>query len=671
MPGIAQQFGLQLDELLIDKIDLSQVSIRKLVFTQASESYLLEVTLHNIKFDLNATLNMGMSIKDIQAESVMASLHSLQAAETQSRLTVKDYMQYLPIYGVNIDNLDFEFYSKEQPQFTFNGKMNFQHAMRLVGMASYRENEFKLNLMFDDQDFKLSVSDQLGRDEIFNIHGDYQIDDDWLLLASNGSYMLDQSFLLQSFKDSDYVLKQLTGEFIAKAEFDLMQTFELALLQSVAELDFDAALILSSKRYALQNGEIAIHAKCLLKGLEFDSCDTSQPQHMMLEFSQSPKFISQYTSRQFKKYFVDITPSDLLTIQRASSQSGYHLHGDANIIFKSDSSDLKAELNLTEFMADWKQPNWSGSGKYVLNIDIRQLEYIAEMQRALFKASGKLFTNQDKTEIRFSENTSLALYEIFYEDIEVGRLQVLPSDKSVLEFMHADQSLRMSKQNLLFEPKNIVYLDNHITIDSAMLDVHQFEITNAGIDIDSDLSIAHVQIKKPGFSIAGSDVHANLVTHEDHLKAEGGFLLGSKQAPLDFSIDNNITEGAGSLSFESEPISLMSNEVIAQIIGVTGFPLQLKDGSFSLYGNMSWQDEYHDIETLVNISAMQVDGDYAQNIFENLNIDMQLRGGEGWVLVEPSELTIQSVNVGVLLNDVRMQLDSYEWCASTTSYKDC
>ena len=175
------------------------------------------------------------------------------------------------------------------------------------------------------------------------------------------------------------------------------------------------------------------------------------------------------------------------------------------------------------------------------------------------------------------------------------------------------------------------------------------------------LSIPDMNAKRKGVLIIGSELHAHVSMNGETLNVQGDMLLGVKKSPLNFTMLNDLSTLVGSVEVNTDKISLQNNEVISQLIDITGFPLQLKSGGFALNAKLAWNPKYQNTNMNLDISASQVSGDYAQNPFQNLNVDMSLMDNNGWQLMSPTQLTIDSVNIGAPLTDVTMDIESFEY----------
>ncbi len=664
VPIIASNYGVKVDSFELAKVDIKQIQLDKLVFSQTDDYSSLSVELNNMHVDINASIETGVEIVAVNAQSANVLFNTFKENESSSDVSVKEYVKLLPAYGVQIRTLDVAILDNDTKQVNFAGVLDYKDAMHLSGIAEVKHGVIKVDLLIDSNDVSISLIDADSHDELLILQGDYNIDDDWLLLNANGTFS-QTSMIPVMFEDkADYQIQYIAGEFVSKAELDLVQPLAKALQQSVIKTDADVSIGASSDYYAVDEMKVDMYAECLMRDLRIDNCEFNQPQQMIVEFSQTPAVINDYLGREFKKYYVYLNPGDLIRLKYNSQLDEYYVEGDANILLKVDSPDLKVGLSLHDAEFSWGAANRSGSAGVALTLDARQLNYVADMQRALLKINGRVEADQQTTTLYLDQDSSLALFDVEYDDFLLGRLETLPLTDATGWVNHDDNSVRMSQLKLSLTPRGMRYLENDVMIDKAIFDINQYSFSAAGVDMDSNLTIQQAQVKKQSFSIHAADLATQIDLHKDQLIAQGGFLLGSKQAPLKFSLTNSTSSGSGHISFESQPISLINNEVIAQIIGVTGFPLQVNDGSFTLDGNVHWQDNYQHGNTIVNLSALQVDGDYAQNQFEDLNVKMRLKGEEGWVLAEPTELTIASVNMGIPLQDIQMQIETYEYGVS-------
>jgi len=657
-PFIAEQYGVSIDELSVEQLDLDRIIVSEVSFSKQDDNSRLNADLKNVQITINVSMQAGVQITDVTTDEVKVIFEAKQEDQESSVTAVKEYINLLPVYAADIKNLGIEYYLNEQLLSKFQGHVRFKQDLLISGMLSYENINVIVDVAIEERKANVSLLDSVNEEEILKLNASYQIDNDWLLFKSNGTYTPRK--FLPYFEQENFSFESVDGDFSVNAEFDLTRSLESLLSDFVAEFSLDAHFEWVAKQYDVQNAMMEIRVKCLMKGLSIDNCEFKQPQSIEVVFNKTPMFISEYLGRDFKKYYFDVNPNDVIRLRRTVDEK-YMIDGDASLFVRPDSSDLKAKLDLMDVDAQLDNKGWSVLAKYGLNLDVRQISYLADMQRALLKMDGSIQSNHRSTEVYINDGASLSLFDVEYDDFYLARMEIKQEGEATSKYDADTQTIRMSKQKLNLSPKDAMYLDNQLLFSAVSHDLDRFVYSGRGVDMVSNFSVGELQVKKQSFTIQVADMGANIEFVTDDINAKGGLLLGSKRAPLNFLLFNNLSGGEGNISFESEPISLFENEVIAQVIGVTGFPLQLKDGSFTLDGDMSWDGGYQSVDMSVYLSAKHVDGDYAQNPFDNLNVDMRLSGGQGWMLVEPTQLTIDSLNVGIPLSDIRLQIDKYEY----------
>lgn len=657
-PLVADKFGVNIDEISIEQFDLEKIIVREISFWQKDDYSHLNVDLKNVLIDISVSIQDGVQVSSLVVDDANILLAVGEEEQATSAITVKEYISMLPVFGVDIHNIEVEYHQNQQLFSRFNGVVQSQEGLFVDGLLAYEDFSANVNMRIDDRNAEILLLDVASKDKLLQLDANYHVDDDWLLLKANGVYSLEEA--LSRFNQKSFSFGAASGEFSVTTEFDLLQTVESFFYKSVADVDFDVVFDLASQQYSIQSAQVNLRAKCLIKELSIDHCVIKQPQSTEFVFDEAPYLITEYLGRDFKKYYLDINPSDVIRLRRTENNK-YIVNGDANVFVKTDSSDLKADINVKNIEMGLHDSGWSVLTGYQINVDARKLKYMADAQRALIKFSGSAESDHKNAKIHINDGASVNLFDVEYDDFFAARLEVVQEGAAVVKYDVDSQSARIDKQTLALSSKDMRYQDNELVLDSVTHNLNKYIYSNRGVEMLSDISIEEIQVQKQGFTIKGTDMLANIAVQTDDLHVKGGFLLGSKQAPLNFLLENRLSTGEGSMSFESEKISLFENEVIAQVIGVTGFPLQLKDGGFTLDGDAHWGNDYQDIDMFVHLDASQIDGDYAQNPFENLNVVMKLKGGQGWILAEPSELTIESLNVGIPLNDIRMQIDKYEY----------
>ena len=497
---------------------------------------------------------------------------------------------------------------------------------------------------------------------MFKFDANYQIDNDWLLLKSTGLYDLGIMVDAIGLSQSHYKLHAVQGTFNADLELDMTQTPDQVIDSSVADIDFDSSIRFSSQQNEINYAQLDIRATCLTKGLDIQQCIVNQPQSLTIEFDSTPPFISQYFDREMNNYRLELNPDNQIRIfQQPLASHKYSLDGDLNVSFISLTDNLNASAQFNDMEFRWLQGAWSITSKYMLNIQVRDVDQPLTVKRAKLKAGGRVDTVNEVINLQVNNGASLALFDISHDDLSVNRAEFVQKNDVLANYFLADNKFAMKKQIISLAANGVEYNDILLEFAASRVNVHEYIFVNDKQSMTAHLSIPDMNAKRKGVQIIGSELHAHVSMNGETLNTHGDMLLGVRKSPLNFTMLNDLSTQVGSVEVKSDEISLQKNEVISQLIGITGFPLQLKSGGFTLNAKLAWNPKYQNTNMNLDISASQVSGDYAQTPFQNLNVDMSLMGNNGWQLMSPTQLTIDSVNIGVPLTDVTMDIESFEY----------
>ena len=664
VPEVAAYYGIQVDEFSLEALDADRIALNDLVFSYEDDYSGVKAELQGVQADIKISLADGLQISSIAANSANVVHHVYKTETASSAVSVADHLAYLPVFGIDIKQLDIEqrLGNNNQLKAKFLGQLAYQNGLQINGVAHYQGLDANIDLLVDKDNIDVAILEAEEGAEVLKIDGNYYVDDDWLVIKAVGTYSIENASRYYDTDQLEVLVNNVSGGFNAAAELDLAQTTKLMWSNFVAQVELDTSILFTSQQHAINDARADIRAKCIVKALKLDGCAVNQPQSLFIQFESTPAWINEYLGKELTTYHLEINPKNVIDLKRiADNHDEYKIHGDMNLLVRTDSPDFKAELALIDSDVKLSEQSWSLFSDYTLSADIRHVNNMVNIQRALLNVNGNIMANKQKAELQFNEAANLVLFDVVYDELRVDRLEMMQQGDAAVLYEFTANKLRINSQRISLIPKMVKYSDSLLSIDQAKFDLNSYVYSESGTQMNSALSVASAKVKRKGLIIQAEDILADMKLNGNRLNANGRLLLGSKRAPLKFELANDVLAHTGDMHFESEPISLTNNEVVAQIIGMTGFPLQLKDGSFTLDGDISWQNGYEEPNVLANLSALQIDGDYAQNQFDNLNMTMRLQGGEGWVLVEPTSLTIDSANVGVPLTDIRMQIEAYEY----------
>ena len=663
MPKLASHYGVHIEHIVLKEMTVNSIVISDLMYSQSNSSSGVEIVLKDLSVAYHVSLESGINISQVEVDDMQVKLSRQREDESASQqVNINDYIKFIPVYAVTVDNLELHYWEDEALVARYSGSLSYLNDLRLTGQMSYRELSLNVSLVVEDNIVHASMSDIDNTHDILLIDGDYVIDNDWLVLNARGKYSLDAMSTLLNDWQSLMSVKTASGDFSFALEVDIAQNTENIMSSLVAEIDFESSLKFSSKPYSIKSANAELHAQCLVRALSIEHCYFRQPQSLSAHFETAPAIVKEYLGGQVSKYQVQLNPADVIKVYRQSSEEAkYIARGQTQIFLSDHDSRISIDAMLSEIDFEWREEIWSLVSDYRINAEAMNIKDHLTAQRAKLHVDGDIRANQKHAEVFVNDGATIALFDIEYEDIAIGRLELLQQGKSKSIYEYETNLLQVEKLISQLRFKNIHHADMQFKIDDAFLNIDNYIYRNGKQSFHAQMDVQKITAIKKDLNFIAADMSADVRLRNDDIDMQGELLLGVKKAPVKFSLQNDIVSSSGHAVFQSQPISLMSNEVIAQLVGITGFPLQLKDGSFTLDGNFAWQQGYDDVNTEVNLSALAVDGDYAQNPFENLNVNLALKESNGWILAVPTKLTIDSLNVGIPLHNISMQINEYQY----------
>ena len=113
---------------------------------------------------------------------------------------------------------------------------------------------------------------------------------------------------------------------------------------------------------------------------------------------------------------------------------------------------------------------------------------------------------------------------------------------------------------------------------------------------------------------------------------------------------------------------LAENTIFEQLISQSGFPLQVTSGHLDLKVESSWNLSDESSETTILVAANNIDGDYAQNQYNSVNSPFEFINQKGWKLIEPTDILIGQINLGMPVEDISIRLDRLEFLDDKQPY---
>ena len=662
-PVVVAGYGLRIDALDISRIDLDKTVVRHIRLAHADARRGIAIVADNMEIDLDLSMRSRPGIAAIAIDHAVVDIRLSRAGRndapaTARTLALKDYMQRLPAYEIDIRRLEIRYYHGAELQAKYSGKLKYRQGIELDGSFDYRGRAGRVGLSLDSNSIEASIID--GNDQFIRLQGKHRIEDDQLLLKLAADYALTEHDRFAAWGNALSV-QAVKGRLEALAKLNLARGLDALAAEFTAELALDASISFTSRDYGVEKGRLDLRAQCALTPQGIKHCRMNAPQSLALQLAATPSPVGEYFDGPLQDYTIDLQPAEALTLDDA--HNGWIIRGDGRLAAYPNAAQFKIVNEFSGLDAQIGRKDWSLSGDYDLRIDATGGARPFKRGRARFQGRGRLSLNPDRAALNIDSGARLALLDVAYAETFFDQLALRQVGPASAVYRLRDHALEVKDQRLSLSAKGAGYANIAFDLEQAALNLTRYGLAENQPFIDAELTIAGASARQGVVKIEAAEWRAAIDLVKDNLNINGGLQLGATKTPLQFLLSNNLSSGSGLLQFDSASVPLSNNATVARLINNTGLPLQLKDGRLGLSGSVNWDNDYQTPRMALRLSVEQVSGDYAQNPFVNLNVAMNLEQKDGWTLSAPASLTLDELNVGLPLNAISLNIAEYRQTA--------
>ena len=658
-PVVAAGYGLRIDALDISRIDFDKAVVRHIRLAHADARRGISIVADDMEIDLDLSMRRRPGIAAIAIDNAVVDIHASRAGRddapaTARTLALKDYMQRLPAYEIDIRRLEIRYYHGAELRAKYSGQAKYRQGIALDGSFDYRGRAGRVGLSLDSNSIEASIID--GNDQFIRLQGKHRIENDQLLLKLATDYALIEHDRFTAWGNALSV-QAVKGRLEAFAELNLARGLDALAAEFTAELALDASISFTSRDYGVEKGRLDLRAQCSLTPQGIKHCRINAPQSLTLQLAATPSLIGEYFDGPLQDYTIDLQPAQGLTLDDA--HNGWIIRGDGQLAAYPNAAQFKIVNEFSGLDVQIGRKDWSLASDYDLRIDAAGGARPFKRGRARFQGRGRLSLNPDRAALNIDSGARLALLDVAYAETFFDRLALRQDGPASAVYRFRDHALEVKDQRLSLTAKGAGYANIAFDVEQAALNLTRYGLAENQPFIDAELTIAGASARQGGVKIEAAEWRAAIDLVKDNLNINGGLQLGATKTPLRFLLANNLSSGSGLLKFDSASVPLSNNETVARLINNTGLPLQLKDGRLGLSGSVNWDNDQQRPRMALRLSVEQVSGDYAQNPFVNLNVTMNLEQEDGWRLSAPASLTLDELNVGLPLNAISLNIAEY------------
>ena len=658
-PKVAKFYGLDVSSFEVSQIDADKIVVPMLAMQHVDESLQANIEIHNLVVDIDTykaeVIAASSSHVYIDVESV-----GRDSAST-SEQSFKEVIELLPIFGINIEHLEFRYRANDGEIFHFDGELLYAQQATLKGVLSHQgEFDITFNLSIDESDFSIDVlQDNVA---MITMAGDYNVQDDWLdvRLAGDVSVTAINKFLL-AFDVDQYIQQDVTN-IKAKLEIDLTRSTQTIIQSLAADVNIDSSLNISSKQLNVKQAKVDVSASCRIEKLNFASCSFRDPQRAVVEFYQIPGWLNEYFYDIDHEYVVEVNPSDQVITQLSLKEVlAANVKGNAAVNIATPSSRLKIHGLLSDLNFNGVYQDWQLAASYQLKLEGQKVSMPAKISRLLVKVQGNVNADNKQVSVYVDENFTANALGVDYQAYKAKKIQLEHLKEAEVIYRYQDNDINVKDVRFALSFKQLVNANTELKLAPIELHIHSLDHSNARQKMNANIHMDNFILKERGVPLSAYELNADIDLNGNKLFIDGDMSLGEQKHALNFSATHDLLVGLGSGTLNADSIALANNEIIASQISESGFPLQLKGGGLDVNADAIWNVNNSASEVNIKLIADRVMGDYAQNQFSDLNVALEFSVQDGWKLTRAADIKIGLVNVGVPLRNVSMRLDRMEY----------
>lgn len=664
-PKVAVQYGVDIQELEISQFDVNKIVISSLIAKYQDDSAITLIEVQDLVVEIDINKEHIVKVSNISLERLNIEIDIANANKSgDPSQSVKDVISRIPLIGLDVEQFEVAYLVRNELLARFSGMLlSFEQGLEIQGEVSAAPYpDTWVHLQLNESQISLQVTEKDLQEKIIDWSGEYEIDNDWLSLRMHGLVGVSIINQYMTHLDIDKLVKNDDSSIDIELDADLAAPMKELIHTLSMSVEMDSSLKISSKQLNLKNASVDVRMRCLLKALSSAECVIKQPQYGNVELITMPEWMLEYFQSAEKDYILEVNPSNRIDIRFASDGGPImSVSGDANISLRSHTSQLQVESLFSEFNAVVKGDDWKLDGEYQVKLDANNLLQPIKASRVLLRIHGRLVADPQQVRLSINKEMNVVALDASYDNFSASKLEL--KQQSGARIQYGFDGGKIGVEELLFSlsAKQVRHIESEIESEPIRFKVEQFSYFDSIWNANATLASTAFSIKEQGVTAKGSGFDASINLKDNHLAATGTLRLGKRNSLLEFFVAHDISTGVGRGGLNANAIPLENNELIAQKISETGFPLQLNAGRLSVEMAANWQDLRISPEVLAILSLTQSGGDYAQNQFSNINAEIELVRSKGWKLVKPTKISIGSLNVGIPIDNIFIQLERLEY----------
>ena len=667
-PLIADRLGMEIAELDIEELNLRQIVIPKFKARYSDQGRIMDVSIDGLVMRIDPWAGMRDAIKSVDIAGLEIGINAEnELSSSDSDLRAIELVSFIPATTLSVEHLTLTYqFSADKTLYYIGSIMRDQSSVLAAGLLSAPGNskaDIKLKIN-QNKYFDLSVVPLQPDGDSLQLRGEFELEDDWLLLDADGEVSVSElSRYLANFDvELPIDVKKADSQFEIKLEADLGLSVS-DITQSIAmELELETSAQAAMEDHDVRHVKLDAHISCVVTMVRAADCVVRQPVRTQLEFLSSPAWLHEYFNWREKEYIAEIYPSDALKLRVVFDETlNVEVDGDMQVNMRAQNAPLVVDAKISELIGSSVGQSWRLQGKYNAKLDARGIVLPVEASRATASLKGVMEASDALVDVQIFKGAKFIAQQLKSPEFIANKVELTQQNNASIRYENKIERLQGDNIRYSFRPIELHGAGLNLTVNQGQILIRQLRQSKQQWQVQATVESDRIDLKKENVVVEFFDVQSNLELDQDQMRMHGNIGVGQKKSPLQFVGEHNIATSIGSGSVVLEVLPLAQNDLITQLIAGTGLPLQFKAGSVGMEIAANWDEsslQYPD--TKIAVKLEQVAGDYAQNQFTGLNTIMALEGSRNWYLAKPLEVRIDNINAGVPIADISFGFDRVE-----------
>lgn len=668
-PLIADRLGVEIAELDIEELNLRQIIVPKFKARYYDQGRIIDVSIDRLIMQIDPWAGIRDAIKSVEIAGLELSVDAQDelSNSSDSDLRAIELVSFIPATMFSVEHLALAYqFGADKTLYYIGNVKRDQSSVMAAGLLSAPGNskaDIKLKIN-QNKYFDLSVASLLAKSDSLQLQGEFNIEDDWLLLDASGEINVSElgRYLANFDTKLPIDIKRADSQFKIKLEADLgLNVSDIA--QSIAmELELETSAQAAMDDYDLHQVDLDARVSCIVSAVRVADCIVKQPVRTQFEFSNSPAWLHEYFGWREKKYIAEIYPSDEIALRVVFDEAlKFKVHGDMQVNMRAQNAPLIVDAKVSDLAGNSIGQSWRLNGKYNAKLETKDIVLPVVASRAIASIQGEIEATDALFDVQIFKGTRFVAQQLRSSDFVANKVELTQQNNASIRYENKIERLQGDDIRYSFRPIELQGSGLNFAVDQGRILIRQLRQSKQQWRVQATVESDRFDLKKENIAVEFFDIQSNLALDQDQIRIHGNVGLGQKKSPLQFVGEHNLNTSIGNISVALAVLPLARNELITQLIAGTGLPMQFKAGNVGIDIAANWDEsslQYPDAK--IDIRLKDVAGDYAQNQFVGLNTVLALAGSRDWYLAKPLAVHIENINAGVPITDISFGFDRVE-----------